>query len=362
MTKKYTVFIIIPSFSNLSPIAGAAAFANKLCDEHDVSIIALKKGNKAEFLFDKRCKLIDISNINPFQKYLYLRNLFSRNSCNTFSFALSICFSADFYTSFFRSKIFTITSVRGDLPVVYKIEFGYLGPLISFLHINFLRRFHVRLGLTKVMVKKISSLTNRPCFLLPNFIDEKRIETYFSNEAQNGETQFIFIGSITTLKSPITLVKAFVELENKGYRYKLDIVGEGPLFNTIVKYKDFLKDSTRIVTHGFLINPFPILSKSNILVLPSLTEGISRSMLEALYLGVFCIIRDNDSSAKEYIQEGVNGFTFRKDSELPQLMIEASKITKKINYKKNLLPNTFRQENVINSLLEITDKYLSKDN
>ena len=90
------------------------------------------------------------------------------------------------------------------------------------------------------------------------------------------------------------------------------------------------------------------------LVLPSLSEGVSRSALEALYLGVPCVLRDVDGSS-ELIQEGINGYLFSENSELPNAMMRAVELSRNRNELVSLLPEKFRQKRAARQYLDLLE-------
>ena len=87
------------------------------------------------------------------------------------------------------------------------------------------------------------------------------------------------------------------------------------------------------------------------LVLPSLTEGVSRASLEALYLGVPCVMRNVDGNS-ELIKEGENGVLFDSDEQLSSAMIKCATIGKRWTLKRpNLLPEPFSLDASITSFM-----------
>ena len=87
------------------------------------------------------------------------------------------------------------------------------------------------------------------------------------------------------------------------------------------------------------------MAKSLALVLPSASEGISRAALEALYLGVPCVLRDVDGN-RELIRPGHNGALFKKNEELASAILAALAISNRTlgQTRESLLPEIFRQE------------------
>ena len=85
------------------------------------------------------------------------------------------------------------------------------------------------------------------------------------------------------------------------------------------------------------------LSKASVMVLPSYSEGISRAAMEALYLGIPCVMRNVDDN-KALIEERNNGALFESDIELPDSILRANKIFNKNKTRIPLLPKAFRKE------------------
>ena len=107
--------------------------------------------------------------------------------------------------------------------------------------------------------------------------------------------------------------------------------------------------------HGELEDPFSLLSEADTFVLPSLSEGTSRSSMEALFLGVPCILRDIDGNS-ELIQDGINGALFQNEKDIAQAMIDwANKSRTKKLYESILLKNNFRQEHAIDLTIKTLD-------
>jgi glycosyltransferase involved in cell wall biosynthesis len=106
--------------------------------------------------------------------------------------------------------------------------------------------------------------------------------------------------------------------------------------------------------HGFLSNPESIVIKADALVLPSLSEGISRAAMEALYLGIPCVLRDADGN-QELVIDGVNGMVFADDLDLPDAMLRAAEISRQKRKRECLLPAGFRQRFAVNKYIELMD-------
>lgn len=134
---------------------------------------------------------------------------------------------------------------------------------------------------------------------------------------KSGERVILFVGSLKQLKSPETLLQAFVTM--KPNNAKLLMVGDGVLRESLQeKYS-----SNNIVFLGTVPNENvnELYAIADIFVIPSWFEGMSLSLLEAMSNGLCCIGSDVQG-INDMIQHNVNGLLFPvNDSEkLSQLL------------------------------------------
>lgn len=107
------------------------------------------------------------------------------------------------------------------------------------------------------------------------------------------------------------LIKAIKEI--KGHEFKLIIVGDGPLKDSIQKQINTLGLSEKIIFLGFRDDVELLYRISDVFILPSKYEGFGHVFLEALACGIPCIGLKNNppqfiTATDEIIDNGVNGF------------------------------------------------------
>lgn len=125
------------------------------------------------------------------------------------------------------------------------------------------------------------------------------------NEVLNSnKIKFITIGRFAKEKNHILLIDAFNDfwLEEKN-SYLIIIGGYGPLFDQTIKKARSVASRTNIFIIQSIENPFPILNKSSLFILPSRYEGLPITIKEADTLGIpvlATVIPSMQSFADEY--------------------------------------------------------------
>lgn len=120
-------------------------------------------------------------------------------------------------------------------------------------------------------------------------------ESCYHRESFNGGAVHIcYTGRLIALKNVKSLVEATVDLLNRGFRVVLHLVGEGPLEDELRVMAGNYVDSG-IIFHGSLNreDALSVVASCPIFVFPSLKEGGSWSLLEAMSLGRAIICFDS---------------------------------------------------------------------
>jgi glycosyltransferase involved in cell wall biosynthesis len=129
--------------------------------------------------------------------------------------------------------------------------------------------------------------------IIPNGVDVERYSPGPSLAKQNYQAQrlFVYLGRIAPEKNVESLLKAW-KASDMGPQSKLLIVGDGPLKSSLqptfgpdlgIHWLGFIaEEETRI----------QILRGADAFILPSLVEGLSLSLLEAMACGTACLATD----------------------------------------------------------------------
>lgn len=116
------------------------------------------------------------------------------------------------------------------------------------------------------------------------------------------------VGRLVPKKGFDLLIPAFAKIADRHPDWDLEIVGEGPLRNSLARSiaKHGLDD--RIAMPGFNRQVRDAMGRADLFVLPSLNEGFPNSLLEAMAEGMACISFDCETGPRELITHGENGW------------------------------------------------------
>ena len=97
-------------------------------------------------------------------------------------------------------------------------------------------------------------------------------------------TNFVTVGRLSPEKNHLALLDAFAEVYKANPQTRLNIVGNGPLWNEINKRIIELRLHTAVTMYGFLDNPMPIVHLCDCFLMFSNYEAQGLSLVEAMVL------------------------------------------------------------------------------
>lgn len=154
-----------------------------------------------------------------------------------------------------------------------------------------------------------------PCF--ESQVDKNSLRKKYGYNEEN--TIILCVGSIKKIKGNDTLLDAFISLGEKFitcHNLKLCFVGDGPLLKELKKKVKKCNFQNYIKFHGQVKyeNVFEVFKMSDIYIIASWYEGISKTLLEAMFNGLL-VIGSDTVGIRDNIKNGFNGFLFQpKDS------------------------------------------------
>lgn len=147
---------------------------------------------------------------------------------------------------------------------------------------------------------------------LGNGVDLAQFRPRAESGSQRSRT-VLFVGRLVAAKNLQVLLAAWRRLNASG-KYRLLIAGQGPLEGELRRQAD--RQSLRDVHFLGQINDVPSLHRqANVFVLPSLSEGCSNALLEAMASGL-CPVVSRVPGNSDVVREGVNGLLFERGNEV----------------------------------------------
>lgn len=158
-------------------------------------------------------------------------------------------------------------------------------------------------NIQKELLNKLG-VPNTRIAIIPNGVDSDRYSPGPSNikEELKADVLFLYQGRLAAEKNVEALLKAWRKCRMPE-GCKLAIVGTGPL---LAGLKTFYGNDPSIVWMGYIADEqrrIEILRGTDVFILPSLVEGLSLSLLEAMSCGVACIATDVGADG-EVIEHG----------------------------------------------------------
>lgn len=169
--------------------------------------------------------------------------------------------------------------------------------------------------------------------------------------------ELLFIGSICKRKGFHDLLTALSQI---GIEYRLNVLGEFS-DNDMKSHSEsyILEHHLNVSFYGYLAGPDKdaVISKSDILILPSYSEGFPMVIPEAMAMGC-AIISTDIAGIPEIVIQGINGFLINP-GDIKELTNKITRLSNDrellINFKKNSLKlsSQYTLENYIGRLSEI---------
>lgn len=134
--------------------------------------------------------------------------------------------------------------------------------------------------------------------------DSKRKELGISNDS----IMIVSVGELNKNKNHEVIIRALAKIKNPNIHYI--ICGKGPLKDYLIKLSEELHINKKVHILGYRKDVIEILKVSDIFAFPSIREGLSVSLMEAMAVGLPIVcskIRGN----VDLIQDGEGGYVFK---------------------------------------------------
>ena len=211
------------------------------------------------------------------------------------------------------SKIKFITTLHGtDITLVGNHESFYRITKFSIEESDGITCVSNYLKETTAKIFKI----NKEMEVIYNFVDTGKYKRTDDNRRNidfidKDDKVIMHISNFRPVKRIESIVKVFYSV-SKSVKSKLLLVGDGPDICKIRSMVNKLNLQNKVLFLGIQENIIPLLSISDVYMLPSKSEGFGLSALEALSCEV-PVIGTNVGGLKEVIENGKSGFIFNPE-------------------------------------------------
>ncbi len=178
------------------------------------------------------------------------------------------------------------------------------------------------------------------------------------------KTVFLFVGRLSPEKRIYEFIEVWSEIISESlYKDKgvLHIVGGGPLEDEIKKSIEALGVSDSVVMAGRQYELKDYYAAADVFILPSVSEGLSNSMLEAMSSGL-AVMASKVGGAKLAVQDGENGFLFdpfdrRKIKSIIAKFLETDKLALDMGEKsREVAVRRYSMARVLEELIKIYEQ------
>ena len=156
----------------------------------------------------------------------------------------------------------------------------------------------------RLPVRKVIAIEN--CIAPGDYSVTNKREEIRKRYNIHDELVFITVASLSARKGHNFLIESLRDIKDMGHRFKCFFAGDGPLKKTLKLKVKSLRLENEIIFLGNVDDVADYLNASDVFVLPSFLEGLSIALMEAMLMGLACIVTDAGSNI-DLIKTGLNG-------------------------------------------------------
>ena len=197
--------------------------------------------------------------------------------------------------------------------------------------------------------------------------DHKFLDSFLNSLGiEDDEIVIVMVSRLVEQKNPSFALRVFRKVLNKCPKSHLIFVGEGKLREELENDSQNIGISRNVHFLGMREDIPEILKASDIFLLPSLREGFSNAILEAMAAGLPVIVSDVGGN-KEAVRDGVDGFLVNpEDEEMVKqkilLLIEDAAKRKEMGDNARNYVRRFSIDEMVKNLKEYYLSLLKKKN
>lgn len=280
-----------------------------LVDEFEHTIITLKElGELAPRFASANIRVVTVhyQSFFDFSGLFRLRTLVKEEQPNL---VLSYLFHADMITRFFLHDILPTPPIP-FLRTTYNHPRYFIARLLMRLTRPLVKQYIANSEAVKRFYRERLGITSDNIQVLPNGIDTTlSLSSSSLKESLGiapGETVIVCVANLHTNKGHTYLLEAFERVYQKYPNMRLFLIGDGEEKANLKKQIDTYTSRKHIFFLGKRTDVHEILQLSHIFVLPTLFEGMSNALMEAMAAGLPVITTDIEEN-RELVKDKETG-------------------------------------------------------
>jgi len=220
--------------------------------------------------------------------------------------------------------------------------------------IPFLAKFSLRnadkiRGVSTNLIAEAKKITSdKQYFIFPTFTD---LDDFLNEQNTSFDNFILFVGHLQKVKGLDYLIEAFDKIKDDFPEFKLVLIGQGT---------ETLKAGDNVELKGRLSleQTRNIMKNCYCLVLPSLSEGLPRVIMEAMVLGK-PVIGSNVGGIPDLIKDGQSGFLFKAGdsnelAEKLRILLKSRDLATEMGQRgRELIQNRFSNEKYIANYIQM---------
>lgn len=208
-----------------------------------------------------------------------------------------------------------------------------------------------------MLQEKLPELESR-LVCIPNMLDAEAIGRKAGNSPYTGDMlHIVSVGRLASEKHFENVFPAAKALRQAGIDFAWHVIGDGPersKLEALIVEND-LKD--HVILEGSKTNPYPYMKYADLFVHPSYVESQGLTVLEAMALGVPCVVTKSRGPC-EFIEDGINGLLTEQSPESlteKVLSILTDKTLFQSIKENTVCPEQFAPDRVMKQIEELID-------
>ncbi len=167
---------------------------------------------------------------------------------------------------------------------------------------------------SKKDLNQLFPATKTKTTVIPIGVERQTIREVNWKNADKASFNIIHVGGFTFEKNHKVLLNIWKLFLKEQPDAKLHLFGDGPLREEIENLVNSEDLQSSVIFYGWVTNPLDYIAKADVLVLPSIIEGLPGVILEAMYCKTL-VVANNVGGISEIIKPNETGFLVEKGDE-----------------------------------------------